>query len=73
MTEQIQTACDTGRIEADVTALIEACGGDARTAIKAFLVEQEIFEQRIARLASALSFAYVRGRTGADRLDPVRL
>ncbi len=70
MTDQAQTACDTDQVEAEVTAVIEACGGDPRTAIKALLVEQEILEQRIARLASALSFGYVRGRTGADRPTP---
>ncbi|MEZ0171266.1 hypothetical protein [Microvirga sp. TS319] len=51
-------------LEADVAAVIEACGGDPRTAVKALLVEQLIQEQRIERLAAALSFGYVRGRTG---------
>jgi hypothetical protein len=40
----------------NVTAVIEACGGDRRTAMKACLVEQHIQEQRIERLAAALSF-----------------
>jgi hypothetical protein len=70
MTDQVQTACDADPVEADVAAVIEACGGDPRIAIRALLVEQEILEQRIARLASALSFGYVRGRTGANRPDP---
>jgi hypothetical protein len=70
MTDQVQTACDADPAEADVAAAIEACGGDPRSAIKALLVEQEILEQRIARLASALSYGYVRGRTGANRPDP---
>jgi hypothetical protein len=64
MTDQVQPTCDTDQIEADVTAVIEACGGDPRTAIQALLVEQHIQEQRIERLAAALSFGYVRGRTG---------
>ncbi len=64
MVQQAQAACDTDPMEADVTAVIEACGGDPRTAIKALLVEQLIQEQRIERLAAALSFGYVRGRTG---------
>jgi hypothetical protein len=51
-------------MEADVTAVIEARGGDPRTAIKALLVEQLIQEQRIERLAAALSFGYIRGRIG---------
>jgi hypothetical protein len=70
MTDQVQTACDADPVEADVAAVIEACGGDPRIAIRTLLVEQEILEQRIARLASALSFGYVRGRTGANRPDP---
>jgi hypothetical protein len=64
MVQQAQAACDIDPMEADVTAVIEACGGDPRTAIKALLVEQLIQEQRIERLAAALSFGYVRGRTG---------
>jgi len=62
MIEQVQAACDTDQLESDVTAVIEACGGDPRTAIKALLAEQLIQEQRIERLAAALSFGYVRGR-----------
>ena len=72
MTDQIQTACDIDWQEADVTAVIEACGGNPRTAIKALLVEQGILKQRIACLASALSFGYVRGRTGTYGPDPAR-
>ena len=67
MTDQVQVASDTDQLQADVTAVIEACGGDPRTAIKALLVEQHIQEQRIERLAAALSFGYVRGRTGVTR------
>jgi hypothetical protein len=62
MTYQIQPTCNTDEMEADVTALIEACGGDPRTAIRALLVENLIQEQRIERLAASLSFGYVRGR-----------
>jgi hypothetical protein len=64
MIQQEQAACDGNPMEADVTAVIEACGGDPRTAIKALLVEQLIQEQRIERLAAALSFGYVRGQIG---------
>ena len=64
MTDQPQPACDTDQTEADVNAVIDACGGDARTAIKALLIEQLLQEQRIERLAAALSFGYVRGRIG---------
>jgi hypothetical protein len=64
MTQQEHTACDADPMEADVSAVIEACGGDPRTAIKALLVEQLVQEQRIERLAAALSFGYVRGQIG---------
>jgi hypothetical protein len=64
MTNQVQPTRDTDQLEADVTAVIEACGGDPRTAIRALLVDQHIQEQRIERLAAALSFGYVRGWTG---------
>jgi hypothetical protein len=65
MTEQDQAAREADPMEADVSAVIEACGGDPRIAIKALLVEQLIQEQRIERLAAALSFGYVRGRVAA--------
>jgi hypothetical protein len=72
MTEQEQAARDADLIDEDVSAVIKACGGDPRTAIKALLVEQLIQEQRIERLAAALSFGYVRGRIGlmSGRPDP---
>lgn len=62
MTQQEQAARDVDPMEADVSAVIEAYGGDPRTAIKAHLVERLIQEQRIERLAAALSFGYVRGQ-----------
>jgi hypothetical protein len=58
------------QLEADVMAVIEACGGDLRVAIKDLLIERLIQEQRIERLAAALSFGYVRGRIG---VTPVRI
>jgi hypothetical protein len=64
MTDQTPTVSDTDETDAHVMAVIEACRGDPKLAIRALLVEQEILEQRIDRLASALSFGYVRGRTG---------
>ena len=64
MTDEMQASYDASQIEADVDAVIDACGGDPRTAIKALLVEHLVQEQRIERLAAAVSFGYVRGRTG---------
>jgi hypothetical protein len=62
MTHQVQPTSDTDPMEAEVTAVIEACGGDPRAAIKVLLIEQLVQEQRVERLAAALSFGYVRGR-----------
>ena len=70
MADQVQPACDMDRMETDVTAVIESCGGDPRAAIRALLVEHSIQAQRIERLAAALSFGYVRGRIG---VTPVRV
>jgi hypothetical protein len=64
MTDEMQAPFDASQIEADVDAVIDACGGDPRTTIKALLVEHLVQEQRIERLAAAVSFGYVRGRTG---------
>jgi hypothetical protein len=64
MTEREQAVRDADPMEANVSAVIEACGGDPRTAIRALLVEQFIQKQRIERLAAALSFGYVRGQVG---------
>jgi hypothetical protein len=64
MTDQVQPICDVDKLEGEVTAVIEDFGGDPRAAIRALLVEHLVQEQRIERLASALSFGYVRGRTG---------
>ena len=66
MTDQAQPISDTDLLEAEVAAVIEDFRGDARAAIKALLVEQEILEQRIGRLAHS---AIVR-LTSADRQAP---
>jgi len=62
MTDRERTEWDPDPIESDVAAIIEACGGDPRSAIRALLVEQLIQEQLIEQLAAALSFGYVRGQ-----------
>ncbi|WP_414472882.1 hypothetical protein [Microvirga sp. M2] len=64
MIDQAQPKPHVDEMEADVTAVIEAFGGDPRTAIKALLVEHHSQEQQIERLAASLSFGYVRGRIG---------
>ena len=72
MTDQAQPICDADPLEAEVSAVIEDFNGDPRAAIRALLVEHDILEQRIGRLASALSFGYVRGQTGSNRPEPAR-
>ncbi|MBM6594243.1 hypothetical protein [Microvirga pudoricolor] len=65
MTVRAQAGDEADDRDADVAAVIQACGGDPKAAVRALLIEQEILEQRIGRLAAALSFGYVRGRTDA--------
>jgi hypothetical protein len=70
MNDKAQAVSDVDQLEAEVTAVIKDFNGDPRAAIRALLVEQEILEQRIGRLASALSFGYVRGKTGINPRQP---
>jgi hypothetical protein len=63
MTDEMQAPHSASQIEADVDAVIDACGGDPRIAIKALLMEHLAQEQRIEHLAAAVAFGYVRGRT----------
>jgi hypothetical protein len=65
MSEQVQPISEMDQLEAEVRAVIAEYGGDPRAAVRALLVEQLVQEQRIERLASALSFGYVRGRIGS--------
>jgi hypothetical protein len=50
------------RIEAATDQAIEACGGDARDAVKALIVANEYLESEVRELMRAVSQAYVRGR-----------
>ena len=50
---------DPDRLEAAADQAIEACGGDAREAVKALIVANEFLEQRLEDLASP---GYARGR-----------
>jgi len=63
MTNPIVSESEADELDAGADAVIEACGGDARAAVKALIVERALQEQRIDRLAAALSFGYVRGFT----------
>ncbi|MDA9396260.1 hypothetical protein WN73_37735 [Bradyrhizobium sp. CCBAU 45394] len=54
-------------LEAAADQAIEACGGDAREAVKALLVASEFLENEIAELKAAVSKGYSRGRHVAQR------
>ncbi|WP_439404726.1 hypothetical protein ACNJX9_25275 [Bradyrhizobium sp. DASA03076] len=58
---------DPDRLEAAADLAIEACGGDAREAVKALIVANEFLERRLEELASP---GYARGRVlPRDRKD----
>jgi hypothetical protein len=50
-------------LDADVNAAIEACGGDARAAIRALLVANSYLETELEKVLEMVSFGYARGRT----------
>lgn len=50
---------DPDRLEAAADHAIEACGGDAREAVKALIVANEFLERRLEEMASP---GYARGR-----------
>lgn len=60
-------SADPDRLELAADQAIEACGGDAREAVKALIVANEFLERRLEELASP---GYARGRVlPRDRKD----
>ncbi|WP_265518989.1 hypothetical protein [Nitratireductor luteus] len=57
-----QCADDPNQVAAD--EIIQACGGDAREAVKALLGANEYLEGRVQALEAAVSFGYVRAGIG---------
>ena len=62
---------DADDLEYDVEAIVAACDGDARAAVKSLLVTNSFQEQRIAalekrieRLLEVASVGYARGKLG---------
>jgi hypothetical protein len=49
-------------LEASTQAVIAACDGDARAAVRALLVANSYLETEVERLEKAVSLGYVRGR-----------
>jgi hypothetical protein len=63
MTEQAAPEPDGGAdLEADVDAVVEACGGSQRAAIRALLIANEYLSAEVERLKASRSRGYVRGR-----------
>lgn len=56
-----------GDLERAADQAIEACGGDAREAVKALLVANDFLENEIAGLRAAVSKGYSRGRPVTQR------
>jgi hypothetical protein len=54
-------------LDAAADQAIEACGGDAREAVKALIVANDFLEAQLDELRSKISTGYARGR-----LPPVR-
>ncbi|HMF50286.1 MAG TPA: hypothetical protein VK603_16660 [Candidatus Saccharimonadales bacterium] len=52
---------DAGRLEAAADQAIEACGGDARGAVKALIVANEFLEAQVEELQADVSKGYARG------------
>lgn len=56
-----------GDLEFAADQAIEACGGDARGAVKALLVAVDFLEAQVDELKGAVSNGYARGRYVAPR------
>jgi hypothetical protein len=52
---------DAERLEAAANQAIEACGGDARNAVKALIVATEFLEAQVEELKADVSKGYARG------------
>ena len=56
------TVDDSVPLSAAVDAAIEACGGDAREAVRALIVANNYLEAEVKRLAKAVSAGFARGQ-----------
>jgi len=54
-------------LEAAADQAIEACGGDAREAVKALIVANDYLEAELDALRSSVSAGYARGRLRSAR------
>ena len=61
---------DTDPLEAAADQAIATCGGDAREAVKALIVDNHFLETELEKLRAAVSTGYARGKLmPPDRKD----
>jgi hypothetical protein len=53
-------------LEAGIAAVIAACDGDPRAAVRALLIANSYLEAEVERLARAVSTGFVRGLTRSE-------
>jgi DNA-binding transcriptional regulator YiaG len=53
---------DADQLEAAADQAIEACGGDAREAVKALIISNYFLETELEKLKAAVSTGYARGK-----------
>jgi hypothetical protein len=56
-----------GHLDLAADQAIQACGGDAREAVKAMFVAVDFLETQVDELRGAVSSGYARGRYGGQR------
>jgi hypothetical protein len=59
-------------LDAAVDAAIEACGSDARSAVRSLIVANNYLEAEVKRLAEAVSSGFTRGYNIRAREQPMR-
>jgi hypothetical protein len=57
-----QSLPEPDRLEAATDQAIATCGGDARQAVMALIVANELLEAQVAELHAAVSTGYARGK-----------
>jgi hypothetical protein len=61
---------ESERLDVATDQAIDACGGDAREAVKALLVANQFLETDLEKLKAAASMGYARGKAlPRDRKD----
>ena len=61
------TATEPHDLEAAVDAVIAACDGDMRAAVRSMLVANNFLETKVGQLTRAVSFGFTRGKGPAAR------